>query len=84
MQALKAGVLYFALAFAAGFMLGIVRTLWAVPRVGVRVAELMEAPIMLVDPSPSSRAGCVVCATGDGKHRTPPHARCGIRIRVMD
>jgi hypothetical protein len=48
MQTIEAGVLYFALVFAAGFVLGIVRTLWAVPRVGTRKAELMEAPIMLV------------------------------------
>ena len=46
-EILKAGVLYFALVFAAGFVLGIIRTLWAVPRLGVRAAELMEAPIML-------------------------------------
>jgi hypothetical protein len=48
MQILKAGVLYFALVFGAGFVLGAVRTLWVVPRVGTRLAELMEAPIMLV------------------------------------
>lgn len=48
MQILRAGVLYFALVFGAGFALGIVRTLWVVPRVGTRIAELMEAPIMLV------------------------------------
>lgn len=47
-QILKAGALYFALVFGAGFVLGIVRTLWVVPRVGARMAELMEAPIMLV------------------------------------
>jgi len=47
MQVFKAGVLYFALVFAAGSVLGTVRTLWVVPRVGVRTAELMEAPIML-------------------------------------
>jgi hypothetical protein len=46
-KALKAGVLYFTLVFAAGFVLGTVRTLWAVPRLGVRMSELMEAPIML-------------------------------------
>jgi hypothetical protein len=45
-ETLKAGVLYFILVFAAGFVLGTVRTLWAVPRLGVRTAELMEAPIM--------------------------------------
>ncbi len=46
-ETLKAGMLYFALVFAAGFVLGTIRTLWAVPRLGVRTAELMEAPIML-------------------------------------
>ena len=43
---LKASVLYFVLVFAAGFVLGTIRTLWVVPRLGVRAAELMEAPIM--------------------------------------
>lgn len=43
----RAGVVYFALVFAAGFVLGTNRTLWVVPRLGVRTAELMEAPIML-------------------------------------
>lgn len=47
MQALKAGVLYFALVFAVGFVLGAIRTLWVVPRVGTRTAELIEMPIML-------------------------------------
>jgi hypothetical protein len=45
-QILKAGVLYFALVFAGGFVLGTIRTLWVVPRLGVRTAELMDAPIM--------------------------------------
>jgi len=45
---LKAALLYFALVFGAGFALGPVRLLWAVPRFGVRAAELMEMPIMLV------------------------------------
>ncbi|MEJ2008058.1 MAG: hypothetical protein P8Z30_07880 [Acidobacteriota bacterium] len=48
MQALKAGALYFALVFGAGFVLGIVRVLWVVPRVGTRTAELMETPFMLL------------------------------------
>jgi hypothetical protein len=48
MRILKAGVLYFALVFGAGFVLGTIRTLWIVPRVGARMAELMETPIMLV------------------------------------
>jgi hypothetical protein len=44
---LEAGVLYFALVFGVGFVLGIIRTLWVVPRVGTRTAELLEAPVML-------------------------------------
>lgn len=47
-QLLKAGAAYFALVFGAGFALGSIRILWAVPRFGVRTAELTEAPIMLV------------------------------------
>ena len=47
MQVLEAGAFYFALVFAVGFVLGAIRTLWVVPRVGTRKAELMEAPIML-------------------------------------
>ena len=43
---LKAGALYFALVFGAGFVLGTIRTLWIVPSFGTRRAELMEAPIM--------------------------------------
>ena len=48
MQHLKAGALYFVLVFGAGFVLGPIRILWVVPRVGERTAELMETPIMLV------------------------------------
>jgi hypothetical protein len=48
MPIVKAGVLYFALVFGTGFLLDTVRTLWIVPLVGTRTAELMETPIMLV------------------------------------
>ena len=48
MQIVKSGSLYFALVFAAGFLLGTVRVLWLAPRLGVRTAELMETPIMLL------------------------------------
>ncbi len=43
---LKAGALYFAVVFGAGFFLGTIRTLWIVPSFGTGKAELMEAPIM--------------------------------------
>jgi len=48
MQTLKAGLLYFALVFGAGFVLGFIRILWVVPRFGARMAELMETPIMFI------------------------------------
>jgi hypothetical protein len=47
MGTLKAGVLYFALVFGAGFVLAPIRILWLVPRFGARTAELMETPLML-------------------------------------
>ena len=48
MRSIKAGVLYFALVFGAGCVLGPIRILWIVPRFGTRIAELLEAPIMFV------------------------------------
>jgi hypothetical protein len=48
MRIVKAGVLYFALVFGAGFVVGTIRTLWIIPRLGTRMSELMETPIMLV------------------------------------
>jgi hypothetical protein len=48
MQILKAGMVYFVFVFGAGFLLGPIRILWVVPRLGTRVAELLEAPIMFV------------------------------------
>lgn len=48
MRTIKAGALYFGLVFAAGFVLGIPRVLWLVPKLGARTAELTESPIMLV------------------------------------
>lgn len=47
METLKAGALYFALVFGAGFVLGPILILWLVPRFGTRIAELMETPLML-------------------------------------
>jgi hypothetical protein len=45
---LKAGLLYFAIVFGIGFVLGAIRVLWAVPHFGTRAAELIEMPFMLI------------------------------------
>jgi len=47
-QVIKAGLAYFALVFGAGFILGSVRVPFLVPRLGERIAELIETPFMFV------------------------------------
>lgn len=47
-QTFKAALIYFSVVFGAGFVLGIVRVLWSVPRFGERNAELFEQPVMLI------------------------------------
>ncbi len=47
-RSIKAGVAYFALVFGAGFILGSVRVPFLVPRLGERIAELVETPFMFV------------------------------------
>lgn len=44
----KAAAMYFGIVFGAGFVLGPLRILFIVPRFGARIAELIEAPIMLL------------------------------------
>src|SRR5581483_10858148 len=46
-NAARAGVVHFAAVFTTGFVLGTIRVLWVLPRLGTRTAELIESPIML-------------------------------------
>jgi hypothetical protein len=48
MRALKAGVVYFLLVFAVGWILGPIRELWAVSHLGRMAAMLSEAVIILI------------------------------------
>lgn len=43
----KAALRYFAIVLGAGFVLGMVRVPFLVPRLGERTAELLEMPVML-------------------------------------
>ena len=45
---IKAGLAYFVLVFGAGFMLGAIRVPFLVPRLGERIAEIIEMPFMFV------------------------------------
>src|SRR5688500_2146902 len=47
-QILKATGVYFAIVFGIGFVLGVIRVLWVAPLLGVRNAELLEQPFMLI------------------------------------
>jgi hypothetical protein len=48
MRIAKASIAYFALVFGAGFILGSIRVPFLVPRLGERIAELIETPFMFV------------------------------------
>lgn len=70
------GTIYFLIVFAVGFVLGVVRTLWLVPRVGVRWAELLEIPVMLVVIYWAARWVSLRFRLGD--HRQPVQAGVGL------
>ena len=48
MQLFKVALVYFAIVFGTGFVLGLFRVLWLIPRFGERNAELIEQPLMLM------------------------------------
>lgn len=48
MRSFKPAVLYFVLVLGTGFVLGMIRVPFLVPRLGERYAELLEMPFMFV------------------------------------
>jgi hypothetical protein len=64
-NAVKAAVAYFVIVFAIGFVLGTVRVLLVIPRVGPSAAVLIEAPILL-------SASWLVCGWLLHSLRVPP------------
>lgn len=71
---LKTGLAYAAMVFGVGFVLGSIRVFLVVPRLGVRWAELLEAPLMVFASflaarfvirrfGPFRRAQCLVIGT---------------------
>jgi hypothetical protein len=46
MPRIRASLLYFAMVLGTGFILGVIRVPFLVPRIGERYAELLEMPIM--------------------------------------
>lgn len=47
MRVIRAGVLYWTMIFALGFVLGTIRVLWLAPLVGLIPATALELPVML-------------------------------------
>lgn len=73
MRAMKAAAAYFSLVFGVGFVLGLLRVPFLVPRLGVRVAELIEMPFMFV--------AIVLAARFVTRHFSLP-ATGGVRLAV--
>ena len=67
-KTIRAGFAYFAIVLGTGFLLGLLRVPFIVPRIGERWAELAEMPIMAVT---------IFCAAGYILRRFPEVHRSG-------
>ncbi len=72
-KALSAGLAYFAIVFAAGFLFGVVRVVALTPLIGLFYAVLLELPFILAI---SWLASSVLCRL----FSVPPHA--GVRLTM--
>ena len=67
-SSIRAGFFYFAIVFAIGFLLGTIRVLVLVPRMGELVSVLIEFPVILA-------ASWIVCGRLIAGLRVPGHWR---------
>jgi hypothetical protein len=72
-SALKAGCAYFLIVFAIGFVLGTIRVLLVIPRLGDTSAVLLELPVMLA-------LSWIACAWLVRRFAVPPAA--GARLTM--
>jgi hypothetical protein len=68
MESVRAGVAYFGIVFAAGFVLGTIRTMLLIPRLGETVSVLIELPIILF-------ISWIVCGRVIDWFSVPPRAK---------
>jgi hypothetical protein len=64
-SSIRAGVVYFVIVFAIGFILGTIRVLLVAPRTGELGAVLIEVPLMLM-------AAWIVCSSLTRRYRVAP------------
>ena len=75
-EVIRLAARYFGLVFALGFVLGILRTLWLVPLLGERWAELLELPFMLLA---SYVSACYLIA----RHPAPLRSRDSLWVGLL-
>ena len=71
MPILKAALFYFAIVVGFAFVLGTIRTLWIVPNIGTRTAELIELPIMFIVSIFAAHLPCGISHVGLVRNGSP-------------
>jgi uncharacterized membrane protein YciS (DUF1049 family) len=69
MRTAASALLYFAVVFAAGFLLGPIRVFWLEPQVGPTIAVLCEAPFLLAVMAVAARWVPLKLRLGRAPHR---------------
>jgi hypothetical protein len=75
-EAVKAGIAYFAIVFAFGFLLGVIRTLVLIPTLGELIAVAIELPVILL-------ASWMICRCVIAHLQVPPLLRHRLLVGVV-